>query len=178
MLRFIFSILLVTLSTLPLFAQNYTLQKAEVHFEIENAGIAVEGTFDSIPSINLTMPGNNFSKMSISGSISAASIHTGISIRDKHLRNRDYFDTQKYPLIYLESTSFSKNGNVLNGNFTLEIKQNKKPVIIPITITENGNTLEMNGTFTINRRDFNLGGNSLILSDAVDVMVRAVFLKK
>lgn len=177
MLRFIFFAFLLSSSTLPLIAQNYTLQKAEIRFDIENAGITVKGTFDSIPSITLMMPGNNPSKMSISGSISAASIHTGISIRDKHLRNRDYFDTEKYPLIYLASTSFSKKGNALEGNFTLQIKQTKKPVMIPITITKNGNTVEMNGAFTINRRDFNLGGNSLILSDSVDVYVKAIFLE-
>lgn len=177
MFRFFFFILLIMPGTLTLNAQSYTLQKAEIRFEIDNAGIPVKGTFDSIPSISLSMPEDNPLKMSISGTLSAGSIQTGISIRDKHLRNRDYFDTEKYPLIYLQSASVSKKGSVFNGNFTLQIKQTTKPVIIPFTMVKNGDTIELNGKFTINRRDYSVGGNSLILSDDVDVFVTAVFRK-
>lgn len=175
MFRFIFTILLVTSANLHSGAQTFRLQKAEVRFEIENAGIAVNGTFDSIPSINLSMPDDNPLKISVSGTLQAGSIRTGISIRDKHLRNRDYFDTEKYPLIYLQSTSVSKNGNAFTGNFTLQIKQTTKPVIIRFTMVKNGDNIELNGKFTINRKDYNVGGNSLILSDDVDVFVTAVF---
>jgi polyisoprenoid-binding protein YceI len=66
---------------------------------------------------------------------------------------------------------------LLQGNFNLQSKQTTRAVTMAITITEKGNLLEMNGTFTINRKHFGVGGNSMTLSDNVDIFVHAVFEK-
>jgi polyisoprenoid-binding protein YceI len=175
--RLILLSLLIASSCITLHAQNYRLKSAEVRFEIKNAGFTVKGKFDSLPSIKLTMPGGSPAKMALSGTVSAASINTGIGIRDKHLRKPDYFDTEKYPVISLQSTGIQNNGKELLGNFNLQIKQITKAVKMVITMAENGNVVEMNGSFTINRKDFGVGGNSMTLADNVDVFVHAVFEK-
>lgn len=177
MLRFIILYLLIASSCTTLYAQNYRLQNAEVRFEIKNAGFTVKGKFDSIPAIQLTMQGGSTGKMALSGTVSAASINTGIGIRDKHLRKPDYFDTEKYPQITLQSTGITKNGKEMQGNFNLQMKQTTRAITMAITMTEKGNLVEMNGTFTINRKDFGVGGNSMTLADYVDIFVHAVFEK-
>jgi len=175
MLRLTILYLLITSSFATLYAQNYRLKNAEVRFEIKNAGLTVNGKFDSIPAIKLTMQGGISGKITLSGTMAATSINTGIGIRDKHLRKPDYFDTEKYPLITLQSTGIRGTGKELQGNFNLQIKQTTRAITMAITINEKGNLLEMNGTFTINRKDFGVGGNSMTLSDNVDIFVHAVF---
>jgi polyisoprenoid-binding protein YceI len=177
MARLIIFLLIITSSTLPLYAQNYVMQKAEVRFEIDNAGLTVNGKFDSIPSIRMTMPANASGSMTLEGSLYSASINTGIGIRDKHLRKSDYFNTDKYPLIHLQSTGIRKNGTGYQGNFDLQIKQITRPVSMAIVMTEKGKLVEMAGKFTIDRRDFEIGGNSITLSDKVVIHVQAVFQK-
>lgn len=177
MLRFIILYFLIASSCATLYAQNYRLQNAEVRFEIKNAGFTVKGKFDSIPAIQLTMQRGSAGKITLSGTVAAASINTGIGIRDKHLRKPDYFDTEKYPLITLQSTGITKNGKEMQGNFNLQMKQTTRAITMAITMTEKGNLVEMNGTFTINRKDFGVGGNSMTLADNVDIFVHAVFEK-
>lgn len=177
MLRLTILYLLITSGFATLYAQNYRLKNAEVRFEIKNAGLTVNGKFDSIPDIQLTMQSGISGKISLSGTMAAASINTGIGIRDKHLRKPDYFDTEKYPLITLQSTGIRGTGKELQGSFNLQIKQTTRAITMAITITEKGNLLEMNGSFTINRKDYGVGGNSITLADNVDIFVHAVFEK-
>ena len=177
MRRFTILYLLITFSFATLYAQNYRLKNAEVRFEIKNAGLTVNGKFDSIPAIQLTMQGGSPGNIMLSGTMAAASINTGIGIRDKHLRKPDYSDTEKYPLISLQSTGIRGTGKELQGNFNLQIKQTTRPVTMTITMTEKGSLIEMDGRFTINRKDYGVGGNSMTLSDNVDIFVHAVFEK-
>jgi polyisoprenoid-binding protein YceI len=110
-----------------LYAQKFVLQHAVVSFQIENAGITVNGKFDSIPSIIMTMNNNIVTNLNLSGSIAAHSINTGIGIRDKHLKKSDYFDVAQFPRIYLASTNISGNGAVLAVYLTCALKKSQRP---------------------------------------------------
>lgn len=54
--------------------------------------------------------------------VQAASVHTGVSQRDAHIRSADFFDAAKYPSITFQSTQvkpIDRTSAVVEGNFTL-----------------------------------------------------------
>jgi polyisoprenoid-binding protein YceI len=171
--RFIF--IGVLLISLFLNAQEYQLAEAKVTFKIKNAGISVDGTFDSIRAI-LDLEKNEWHQASLSGKIRASTIDTGIRLRDKHLRNEDYFDVENFPYIKMHSTHLKKvNNQTLYGTFILNIKNIEKEVKIPMDFSKNGNIISLKGEIIINRQDFELGEDSVILSDNVTIQLLLTF---
>ena len=145
-----------------------------VTFKVINAGLEVDGTLE-VKSTNITFDPDNLQGASIQVSADPSSIETGIGIRDKHLRRSDYFDTNTYPEIRLQSKSFRKTGkNKFEGKFDLTIKSITKEITIPFTRNQKGNTTYYEGGFEINRLDFNIGEQSLTLDETVRIKVSAV----
>ena len=163
-----------------LFAQNYTLSdiNSEVGFLIKNFGIEVRGSFKGLKG-KISFNPIDFSAFTISGSVDAATIKTGIELRDNHLRKEDYFNVAKYPLISFVSTSITnstKTGTLLvTGNIT--IKGITKKISFPFTITPKGEDYLLAGEFQIDRRDYGVGGRSMVLSDNLTVSI-SVLAKK
>ncbi|HEV2354244.1 MAG TPA: YceI family protein, partial [Puia sp.] len=97
-------------------------------------------------------------------SIDAASVNTDNNMRDNHLREDAYFDVARYPRIRFVSTSVAANDKAghytMTGNLT--IKGVTKLVRFPFLATPVGNNYIFNGSFTINRRDFGVGGVSTL----------------
>ncbi len=158
--------------------QGYVLEDAGVAFKIRNAGITVDGTFDSI-TLDMSMERKKVESMRISGKIFAASIHTGIGIRDKHLRNEDYFDVDKYPWLTMELEGITSSGNdEFTGVFKLTIKDHTMEITFPVEYELNRNSISLTGSFELDRQQFGLGDDSLILSDEVNVTVNATFTRQ
>ncbi|MDX1331502.1 MAG: YceI family protein, partial [Robiginitalea sp.] len=156
-------------------AQEWTTDTATVHFRIRNAGIAVKGTFDSV-SLSLKRNGNTWKETTLSGRVLAATIDTGFGLRDKHLREGDYFGVETYPWIRMESTELkqTETGH-LEGTFRLSIKEHTQEIPLIFTLVESRDTIILETEFEVDRRAFGLGGKSLILSDRVRVFVNAEF---
>jgi polyisoprenoid-binding protein YceI len=145
-----------------------------VNFKVINAGLEVDGTL-KVKSTNIRFDPDRLRDASIQVSADPSSIETGIGIRDKHLRRSDYFDTNSYPEIRLQSKSFRKTGkNEFEGRFELTIKSTTKVIAIPFTRKQKGNTTYYEGDFEINRLDFNIGEQSLTLDETVRIKVSAV----
>src|SRR5215207_3096042 len=64
----------------------------------------------------------------VSGTVEAASVHSGTADRDAHLRSADFFDVDTYPDLTFRSTSF--DGGTLTGDLT--IKGVTKPVTLDV----------------------------------------------
>ncbi len=149
---------------------NQTVTKSAVNFEIKNLGIKVTGTLGGFRAEINFDPATATGK--IEASVETKTINTNSEMRDNHLRKDDYFDVEKYPKIIMKSSSFKhKGGENYTGQFDVTIKDKTKSVEVPFKYIENGKTATYSGKFKINRRDFGVGGNSLILSDEVTVML-------
>ena len=116
------------------------------------------------------------SSLKISGVVKVASINTGNTKRDDHLRNSDFFDVEKFPEIAFESTKF-ENG-VLTGNLTIKgvTKEVSMPATVngPVTHPFTGRqAIGVDFTTKINRQDFGiswsktLDGGGLMVGDEV-----------
>ena len=163
-----------------LFAQNYTLSdtNSAIGFLIRNFGIEVNGNFKGLKG-KISFNPIDFSAFSIFCSVDAATIKTGIELRDNHLRREEYFNVSKYPLISFVSTNITnskKNGTLLlTGNIT--IKGVTRKISFPFTITPKGEDYLLAGEFQIDRRDYGIGGKSMVLSDNLTVSI-SVLAKK
>ncbi|HEY2720702.1 MAG TPA: YceI family protein [Chitinophagaceae bacterium] len=168
---FIFSYILV--------AQTYTPldNGSKVHFVIDNFGIATGGDFKGLAGTIKYDPANP-TAASFDVSVDANTIDTDIESRDNHLRRTEYFDVKNYPKLSFKSTRITKTNKdgylYVFGSIT--IKGVTKDVKFPFTATSKDGGYLFAGTFQLNRRDFNVGGNSISLSDNLDITL-SIFAK-
>jgi len=166
----LFLIILICTVSSPIVAQQQIqFEPSTANFTIKNAGLKVHGTVGGLEGFML-LDGQSTDLNKVGGTIDAETIKTGIELRDKHLKKRDYFNVKEYPKIIMTSTSLKKNSKTkYTGNFDLTIKDIKKSIAVPITFSKQGDSYILKGRFSINRLDFKLGEKSLILSDNVDI---------
>ena len=139
-----------------------------ITFVIKNLGINTKGELSGLKgAIEWNEENPTDSKFMVT--VAVSTINTGIDARDSHLKKEEYFDVEHYPEIKLVSSGIAKsaNGFVMNG--TLIIKGISKNISFPFTVTKKADGYLFNGKFNINRRDFNVGGNSVVMSDNVEV---------
>ncbi len=165
MLRFFKVILLVVVTSLCQ-AQN----NSSIDFVIKNLGVNVDGHFNTF-SITVNFDSENRLE-NITGIIDANSIETGIDSRDEHLLEEDYFDTASHKYISLRSNTISKKSD---SEYSIEadltIKGKTKQITIPLTVQNVGNNYKITSSFEINRRDFDVGGGSFVMSKTVKIKV-------
>ena len=148
----------------------YAQNTSSIDFTIRNLAINVNGHFDTF---SITTTFNALGQLEkLEGEINANSIETGIDSRDEHLLKEDYFYISKYPLIKLKSTSISKvSSSKYRVKANLTIKGQTKQITIPVTCENRANQIKLSSNFEINRRDFNVGGGSFVMSKIVKLKV-------
>ncbi len=159
---------LVTVLALPTMAAEYSIDSAHssVNFQIKHLAISkVNGAFlDFTGSINFDE--TDLSATSAEAVIQLASVNTGNTKRDDHLRSPDFFDVEKFSAMTFKSTSV-KMKNAQEGQITGDLTMHD--VTKSVTLD-----LEINGTVTdpwggqrvgaslsgkINRKDWGLTWN-------------------
>jgi len=171
-------------------AQTWTLDKshAKVGFSITHLLISeVEGSFNSFD-IKLTSAKDDFSDAVVEFTADANSVNTSNEDRDKHLKNPDFFEADKFATLTFKSNSFTKvegKKYKLTGDLTLHGVT--KPVTLdaivngPIIHPFNKKTVagfKVSGT--IKRSDFNFGSKypGAVLSDEVVINANSEFAKQ
>jgi len=158
--------------SLHLAAQNYTPADAgsDVKFTIKNFGLNVNGSFTGLQGKIIFDPVKP-ATASFAVSVDAGTVNTGNGSRDKHLKKDDYFNVASYPKLSFVSTKVTASGKLgvytIEGNLT--IKGKSKMVSFPFTATTAAGGYQFSGQLKINRRDFKVGGGSLVLSDELTV---------
>jgi polyisoprenoid-binding protein YceI len=145
--------------------------ETKVTFKIKNFGLTVDGDFSGVK-IETNFNSNQLSESFINGEITVQAIDTGNESRDKHLLKEDYFDEKKHPKIHLKSTKIEQNKDgtfSLFGNLT--IKGVVKKIKAPLQIIKNEKSIIITSNFTIDRKDFKVGGSSFVLSNTVKIKV-------
>ena len=140
-----------------------------VTFIIKNFGINTKGSFSGLKGAikwDATDPSNS----SFNVSVDANTINTGIDMRDNDLRKERYFNVAKYPTLNFVSTAV--NATNVTGNLT--IKGITKQINIPYTVKPSGNGYLFEGKFSLNRRDFDVGGSSFTLGDDLQVQLKVL----
>jgi polyisoprenoid-binding protein YceI len=139
-----------------------------VTFTIKNFGINTKGEFRGLKG-NIKWDAENPANSSFDVSVDVHTINTGIELRDKDLMKESYFDAEKYPTIKFVSTKVSADN--VTGNLT--IKNVTKNISFPFSVSPSGKGYLFKGDFSINRRDFNVGGGG-VLGENVDVKLNVL----
>lgn len=167
---------------------NYNFDKAHsfVSFKVKHNGlIYVPGFFRDFVGI-VNYDANDITKSSVVFNAKTASIDTGHTGRDTHLKSADFFDVEKFPEITFKSTKVEKKGNDMSvtGDFTM--KGVTKSITIPFTLPgflpanqRNGPRMGIMGQTVLNRRDYGItwGGNipgtsTPVVADNVDIVLQ------
>ena len=140
-----------------------------VTFTIKNFGINTNGSFKGLKG-SINWDAANPANSSFNVSVDANTVNTASGMRDDHLREEEYFNVAKYPTISFVSTAVT--ATTVTGNLT--IKGVTKLTSFPYTVAAAGGGYLFKGSFTINRRDFGVGGGSMVLGDNVVVSLKVL----
>jgi len=146
-------IILILVTSLGLNGQTINSEDSKVTFSVSNMAFnTVKGTFNGMEGEIYFSP-NDLLASKFEVCIDASSINTGNQKRDKHLKNEDFFEVEKYPNICFKSTEVEKttSGNKTKGILTMHGVSKK--VEIPFTFKNN----QFIGNFEVNRKDYKIG---------------------
>lgn len=153
-------------------SHEHKVLTSSIRFEISNAGITVDGTLNELDAM-IIFNGKNPDKGEIKATLDPATIKTGITIRDNHLKRSDYFHVEKYPEIHIVSKAIQQEStNSYIGTFDLTIKNITNQILIPIEVVRNKDSYKFNGILELNRLDYTLGEESMILSNDVKIFIK------
>ena len=134
--------------------------------------------------VTLTHDEKDITKSSVSVVIKAASIDTGITERDNHLRTADFFDVEKYPEITFQSSRIEKKGSQLIAVGTFKMHGVSKVIALPFTVASIDKdpvtkkiTTGYATRLTLNRRDFGIYWEKSVpnfVSDNVEVEINLI----
>jgi polyisoprenoid-binding protein YceI len=145
-----------------------------ITFTIKNFGFNVAGSFNDF-TISSNFNEETLKTSFFNAEIKVKSIFTDSESRDAHLLESDYFAAVKYPTIRFESTEIAidkKDIYRLTGFLTIKGVQKRVVTLLEVTRLKTGITILAN--FMVDRKDFGVGGNSLVLSDAVNIKMKYV----
>ncbi len=163
-------------------AQKYAPvdQGSKIHFVIKNFGINTGGELTGLKG-DIIFFTTDLAACKFNVSVSSSTIDTDNESRDKHLKNEEYFDVEKYPEITLASTKVEKTNKTGDGYYflsaNLTIHGITKAVSFPFHAEKQNADYLFTGDFEINRLDFGVGESSAVLSNTVKVSL-SVLAKK
>lgn len=164
---------------------------SEVQFRVRHLMVStVTGQFKNFSSKVTTAENGDFKTAEIEFTIEAASVDTGVEMRDNHLRSDDFFSAENYPTLQFKSTGLKPLGSdeyQLDGLMT--IRDITKPISLHVelggvVVDPYGNTkagFEVTGK--INRKDFGLNWSAVteaggvVVADEVKIQANVQYAK-
>lgn len=177
MKRFLVLLIIAPLFIFGVLGERYVPLRSSITFQIRNAGVTVNGSISGMKA-SIFFDENNLENSRISASVAVNTINTGIKKRDSHLQTDEYFDAKNHPEISMTLKSIKKSSNWYNGTFDLTMRGITKSVQIPFTVKEEAGHHVFSGALTLNRRDYKVGGRSMILSDDVRIAINLTTRKQ
>lgn len=176
MIRIITLLALAHTSGLAQSLDNWKINEKDsyVIFIAKNLGLNVTGKITGMK-VSGHYDEANILQSKLTGTLDVATINTGVDLRDNHLRSNDYFDIEKYPRISFKTKSIITEGSSLVAIGDLTIKGVTKEERIKFAVERKDAMRIFTGDIIIQRRDYELGGNSaLVMADTIRVRVFVV----
>ena len=184
------SILAVSLfASAPAIAETYHLEKShtDIRFFWDHAGVSEQsGRWDTLDG-TVDFDEGDAAATKVEVTIDAASVNTGVEGLDKHLRNADFFEVDKYPEIKFVSTGatqVSANGLKVEGDLT--IKDITKPITLNVELLHKGkhplgkfiphyegDWIGIKAKGTILRSEFGVGMFAPLTSDRIELVINS-----
>lgn len=180
------------MSSLALAAQpagTYQFDKQGAHqfvmFKISHLGYSwLYGRFNDFNG-SFTVDAENPENSKVEATIQTASVDSNHAERDKHLRNDDFLDVDKYPTATFKSTSIEQTGEdtaKITGDFTLHGVT--KPVTLDAKMIGYGDDpwggyrMGLEASTTLKLSDFGITKNLGPASETVEIIISVEGIKK
>ena len=111
----------------------------------------------------------------ISLSIDAASLDTGIEMRDNHLRSSDFFDVERFPTVAFQSVRIEAAGQRATVVGRLTLHGVTREIAVPIDVQISSTALVASGEFIVNRGEYAINYNSFVNPIGNEVRVAFTF---
>lgn len=153
-----------------------------VRFTVQLAGLTgVEGRFVDTDA-TISYDETDLTKSSVTALIHTASIDTGETERDEHLRTADFFDAEKFPIICFQSKRIEKRDSEWVAVGELTIHGVTREIALPFQWVQKIHTdpfgndrIGFEAHMTLKRSDYGIKGPRFwgeVISDDVDVVLR------
>ena len=116
---------------------------------------------------------------SVQVSLPLAMLDTHVPALDKHLKEPDFFNADKYPVVTFKSTAVQPlGGNKFKVTCNLTVNGVTRPVVLDATLNKIGphpmskaQSIGFDATASIKRSDFGMGAYVPNVSDAVNIRI-------
>jgi len=179
MLKKLFSIILAISIYTGINAQNLVPADADskIAFVIKNMGTNVEGTLKGLKgkiSFNPKKPAASLFDVTVE----VQTVDTDNKRRDDHLKRSDFFDVEKYPVIAIKTSSIQSKGNdIYFAKAVLTMHGISKNIQFDFIAKPVQGGYNFKGTFSVDRKEFGIGGNSMTMGDNVKVNLDVIARK-
>jgi polyisoprenoid-binding protein YceI len=143
------------------FRATSRLMNAEGHFSRFSGDVMVDPNAPATAKIVLT--------------IDAASLDTGIEMRDRHLRSADFFDVERYPTIAFQSVRVESGGRRATVVGRLTLRGVTRDLAVPVDVQISDAALVASGEFIVNRGEYAMNYNSFLNPIGNEVRVTFTF---
>lgn len=176
------TITLLTCLLFPVFVQAqvkaYPVDSwhSSISFSARFGGLVpVRGSFDRF-SGTVLLDEADLTKTSATIFIDAASIDTGLSMRDNHLKSDDFFDVEKHPQISFSSERVIRENNAVVMEGMLSMHGISRAVRIPFVLAHGEQAdpwknfrITLQGTLELNRLDFGIGEGQDTIGETISI---------
>ena len=157
-----------------LFAQTIDNDKSYVEFSVRNMGIRdVTGTITNMQG-NVNFNANQLDSSYFDVTVNLNTINTNDKKRDAHIKNEDFFETNKWQTINFKSLQITDQDSVYTVIGDLTIKDVTKKVNVPFNIIETDSTITFIGGEIVNRIDYNVGVDYSNFKIGYDITIEVV----
>ena len=167
LLGFVLFLLLFRTVSVQAQQQQWAAVKTDIRFYIKNAGLEVEGSFDELAGTFVSI-GPQRLPILVMGVAQVKSIRTGIGLRDSHLQAKAYFDAASFSEVRMQLVSIDGK----NAKFSVTIKGQSRLYEMPFEWKHTRDKAHFSAVFKLNRRDFKVGGGSMVLADEVLIRIK------
>lgn len=183
MKKIITTILLTAVISLVSKAQDYITRNGNVSFYSHTPLEDIKAENNEAVSTLNSQTGD------IEFKIAIKSFHFAKTAMEEHFNNADYMNSVQYPkasfkgkITHVSAVSFSKDGIykvTVQGELTL--KNNTKPVSAQGTVTINNGSIIAQSKFNVNRKDYDVIGESFVqkkINDQLEITVNCKYDKR
>lgn len=158
---------LIAATDLKLFVRD--VPHSQINFSASSRLIDAQGTWDTWDAA-ISFDPDAINASSVSITIDAKSVNTRVEMRDNHLRSKDFFNADSFPVITFRSVTVNAPAGatkaeqlddtrlLITGDLT--IRGITKRITVPATLVFYDRAQargRVKGTFTVLRKDYNVG---------------------
>lgn len=143
----------------PVRADVWTMDPdaSRLGFVATQSGAPVEGVFERFDAEIVFDPAD-LAASRAAVTIDVTSVNTASGDRDRQLAAPEWFDFARFATARFETTSIRHlGGDAYEADAVLSLRDRQRDVVLPFTLTIDGDMATMTGTLTLNRVDYDIG---------------------